>query len=146
MYCQVRRPTNHLTRTFPNQFPKRRCFATKFHGKFLQRILCRTKNGELLHLLRRKNVPWCAEAKRLQFLFLRFVCRWLGERGEFVLLCWLCEYLRLWSGSWKVHQWVKYTNFMESLPFFNLLEKKIPTTKWRHLIFNETTAWLLHTR
>ena len=78
---------HHPTRTFPNQFPKRRYFATELHGKFLQRILCRTKNGEIVHLLRRKNVPWCAEAKRLQFLFLRFVCCWQTENMENSVSC-----------------------------------------------------------
>lgn len=116
---------HHPTRTFPNQ---RRHFATELHGKFLQSILCRTKNGEIVHLLRRKNVPWCAEAKRLQFLFLRFVCCWQRENMENSVSC--VGYLRLWIGSWKAFG----VNVpMSEVPQFH----GKPTPNWRHLLFNE---------
>lgn len=119
---------HHPTRTFPNQFPKRRYFATELHGKFLQRILCRTKNGEIVHLLRRKNVPWCAEAKRLQFLFLRFVCCWQTEHMENSVSC--VGYVTIYYGLvpekplLSTYQWVKYSNFRENQPFIICSKRK----------------------
>ena len=117
---------HHPTRTFPNQ---RRHFATELHGKFLQSILCRTKNGEIVHLLRRKNVPWCAEAKRLQFLFLRFVCCWQRENMENSVSC--VGYVNIYDyglvpekPSVSTYQWVKYPNFTENQPFFICPKRK----------------------
>ena len=146
--CQVRKPTIQPGHS-QTQFPKRWHSATEFHGKFLQRILCRTKNGEIVHLLRGKNVPWCAEAKRLQFLFLRFVCCWQTENMENSVSC--VGYVNIYDyelvpekPSSSTYQWVKYPQFHGTPALFYVIRRHPKPPNEGIWYLKLTIAWLLH--
>ena len=88
------------------------------------------KNGEIVHLLRRKMCPGARKQNVSNFFSSGSFA--VGKRRTWrirflVLATWILR-LWLWIGSWKpllsTYQWVKYPNFTESQPFLICSKRK----------------------